>query len=105
MWEIKSSKITPLGPEEMREKEAGVKSIFLLHCKGENTAVCCCPQRVHGGCLMSGFSGVKSVSARLAISVRNRANILRSVCARDREKREIAEKKWPVESKFLPEML
>lgn len=34
MWEIKSSKITPLGSEEMREKEASVKSIFLLHCMG-----------------------------------------------------------------------
>lgn len=62
-------KNNPLGPEEMREKEASVKSIFLLHCKGENTAVSCCPQRVHGGCLMSGFCSVKSVSARLAIFV------------------------------------
>lgn len=52
----------------MREKEARVKSI-LLHCKGENTAVSCCPQRVHRGCLMFGFRGVKSVSARLAIFV------------------------------------
>lgn len=105
MLEIKSSKITPLGPEEMREKEARVKSI-LLHCKGENTAVSCCPQRVHRGCLMSGFCSVKSASARLAIFVWNQVNTPRNVCARDTEKRGKSQKrKWLVESKSLPEML
>lgn len=105
MWEIRSSKITPQGPEEMRENEARVKSI-LLHCKGENTAVSCCPQRVHRGCLMSGFCGVKSVSARLAIFVWNQVNTPLNVCARDTEKRGKSQKrKWLVESKSLPEML
>lgn len=60
--------------------------------RGENTAVSCCPQRVHGRCLMSGRSSVNSVFARLSIFVLNQVNILHNVCARDTEKRTKSQK-------------
>lgn len=87
MWEIKSSKITPLGAKEMREKEASVKSIFLLHCKGWEYSCLLLStessQRMSDVWAQQGFS----ISARLSIFVWNQVNILCNVCARDTEKR------------------
>lgn len=107
MWEIRSSKITPLGAEEMREKEAGVKSIFLLHCKGWEYS--CLLLSTESSWRMSDVCA-QQCKIRFCTSVhicmKPSKYTMQCVCQRYREKKEIAKKKvWLVESKGLPEML
>lgn len=93
MWEIRSSKITPLGAEEMREKEAGVKSIFLLHCKGWEYS--CLLLSTESSWRMSDVCA-QQCKIRFCTSVhicmKPSKYTMQCVCQRYREKKEIAKK-------------
>lgn len=105
MWEIKSFKITPLGAEEMREKETSVKSIFLLHCKGWEYR--CLPLSTESSWKMSDV-WVQRCKIRFCTSVHicMKPSKYSTPCVcRDTGKRRKLQKSVECESQGLPEML
>lgn len=106
MWEIKSSKITPLGAEEMRGKEASVKSIFLLHCKGWEYS--CLLLSTESSWRMSDV-WVQQCKIHFCTSVhicmKPSKYTTQCVCQRYREKKEIAESVDSRVQKFVRDAL